>query len=97
MFKIKFKFKFKFKLRFKLKFKFKFMFRGFIFYWGHLYLPSTSIGVSSEMGTLEMKASSLFSMVSMPPPEVFNFKAKVVAEFSKEIFLPPSCSLFNRF
>ena len=36
-------------------------------------------------------------MVSMPPPEVFSFRAKVVAEFSKEIFRPPSCSLFNRF
>ena len=44
-----------------------------------------------------MKASSLFSIVSIPPPEVFSFKAKVVAEFSKEIFRPPSCSLFNRF
>ena len=59
------------------------------------HLPSTSMGVSSEMGTLEINASSLFSMFSIPPPDLESFRAKVVAEFSKEIFLPPACSLFR--
>ena len=58
------------------------------------YLPSTNIGVSSDMGTFERNASSVFSTLSMAPPEPFSLRANVVAEFSNEIFLPPSCSLF---
>ena len=62
-----------------------------------LYLPSTNIGVSSEIGTFEINASSVFSTFSMAPRDWLNFRANVVAEFSKEIFLPPSCSLFSGF
>ena len=57
-----------------------------------LYLPSTNMGVSSDMGTLDMKASSFFLTSATAPLLLLSFRAKVAAEFSKEIFLP-ACSL----
>ena len=56
------------------------------------YLSSNREGVSSEMGTLEMKASSTFATDGAPPPP--RRRLTVIADFSKEIFRP-NWSLFS--
>ena len=79
-----------FRIVFRTMFRFVFMFQktskrtrdG-----GRLYLPSTSIGVSSDIGTLEMKASSFFFTSAILPLGLI-LSWKVVADFSKEIFRP---------
>ena len=58
-------------------------------------LLSRREGVSADTGTLEMKASSSLatSAPPLPPTPPPSLRLTVIADFSKEIFRPPTCSL----